>query len=253
MLINERHQRIIDIVRENGTISTLKLSERLFVSPATIRRDLTFLSERGLIKRKHGYVQSIYKSQVEFTNLLRAQVQVPEKKKIAEKCSEFLRDEFTYFLDSSTTVEYLIPYFSKLSNITVITNGLETASKLSYFTQFHLFMAGGAISFSTNSTVGSDTVDHIKRFNSNIFIFSCRALSLSGGIMEANFEQMRTKTAMLENSKKHILLVDHTKFNQFSSFKTCDFSLIDILITDQMPPREYVDFFEKNNVKLIIA
>ena len=253
MLINERHQKILDLLRDKVNISSQELSELLFVSPATVRRDLAYLYSKGLIIKHHGYAQSVFTSQVEYTSLIRAQAQINEKKRIAERCNEFLRDEFTYFIDSSTTASYVIPYFSKFSNITLVTNGLDTANQLSYFTQFHLFLVGGAISFSTNSTVGSDTVEHIKNFNSNIFIFSCQSIDINGGVMEANYEQMRTKAAMLGNSKKHILLVDSTKFDKLSSYKTCNFDDIDILITDKMPSQDYVKVFEKNNIRLIVA
>lgn len=253
MLLNERHQKILNIVGEKASISSQALAEMLYVSPATIRRDLSYLHNKGLIKKSHGFAHSVFSTQVEYTNLLRAQSQVTEKKKIAEKCIDFLRDEFTYFIDSSTTVSYVIPYLSRFSNITVITNGLDTANQLSYFTQFHLFLVGGAISFSTNSTVGSDTVEYIKNFHSNIFLFSCNSISANGGVMEASFEQMRAKSAMLTNSKMHILLVDHTKFDKLSPYTTCGLNEIDILITDKMPSQDYIDAFDKYNVKLIVT
>lgn len=253
MLINTRHQKILDIVREHVTIPTQKLAEMLYVSSATIRRDIAYLDSRGLIKRSHGFVTSIYSTQTEFTNFLRVQKQVPEKKKIAEKCFEFLKNDCTYFLDSSTTVSYIIPYFSKLKGLTIITNGLDTAQQLSALTQFNLFLTCGSISYSTNSTIGSDTVDYINKFNSHIFLFSCNAISVEGGITETNYEQMRTKTAMLKKSKTTILVADHTKFGKLASFKTCDFSDIDILITDKAPTKNFIKASEENNVKLVIA
>ena len=58
---------------------------------------------------------------------------------------------------------------------------------------------------------------------------------------------------MLGNSKKHILLVDSTKFDKLSPYKTCNFDDIDTLITDKMPSQDYVKVFEKNNIRLIVA
>ena len=253
MLVNNRHQKIINIVREHVTISTQKLADLLFVSSATIRRDIAYLDSRGLIKRSHGFVTSVFSTQMEFANLLRVQEQVQEKKRIAAKCYDFLKDDYTYFLDSSTTVSYIIPYISKFKGLTVITNGLDTANQLSLLTQFNLFLTCGSISYLTNSTVGSDTVAYINKFNSHVFLFSCNSISLNGGVTESNYEQMRAKTAMLKNSKTHILVVDSTKFGKLSSFKTCDFDDIDILITDKKPSKEFIKAFEQKNVKLVIA
>ena len=253
MLINTRHQKILDIVREHVTISTQKLADLLYVSSATIRRDIVFLDSKGLIKRTHGFVSSVFSTQIEFANLLRVQEQVQEKKKIAAKCYDFLKDDYTYFLDSSTTVSYIIPYISKFKGLTIITNGLDTANQLSTLTQFNLFLTCGSISYSTNSTIGSDTVDYINKFNGHIFLFSCNSISTNGGVTETNYEQMQTKTAMLKNSKTHILVVDNTKFGKLAPFKTCDFDDIDILITDKMPSEEFIQAFKENNVKLVVA
>lgn len=253
MLINTRHQKILDIVREHVTISTQKLADLLYVSSATIRRDIVFLDSKGLIKRTHGFVSSVFSTQIEFANLLRVQEQVQEKKKIAAKCYDFLKDDYTYFLDSSTTVSYIIPYISKFKGLTIITNGLDTANQLSTLTQFNLFLTCGSISYSTNSTIGSDTVDYINKFNGHIFLFSCNSISINGGVTETNYEQMQTKTAMLKNSKTHILVVDNTKFGKLAPFKTCDFDDIDILITDKMPSEEFIQAFKENNVKLVVA
>lgn len=253
MELNERHQKIIDLVRENLFISSQKLSKLLYVSTATIRRDLVYLSDKGLIKRSHGGAVSIYSTQIEYSNYVRTQAQIIEKKKIAAKCYEYLDDGLAYFIDSSTTVSHVIPYFGHFNDLTIVTNGIDIAEQLSVFTQFHLFLTCGRISFNTNSAVGADTVSYINRFNCNIFLFSCNAISADGGVMEADYEQMETKQAMLLKSKKHILLVDHTKFGKNATFKTCDFSEIDVLITDAMPDIEFVNVLERNNVKLVIS
>lgn len=253
MLLSERHQRIIDLVRDNQTLSTKKISDILYVSSSTIRRDLAYLSNQGLIKRFHGGATSIYTTQIEYSNILRVQTQVSEKKRIASKCAELLEDGRTYFFDSSTTVSHLIPYLKRYTDMTIITNGIDTAKQLSSFTQFKLFLACGVISFSTTSVVGTNTNAYLKKFNSNFFIFSCNGLSLNGGVTEANHEQMETKATMLSNSAVHILLVDHTKFDKTSSYRTCFLEDIDILITDRMPSKKYVETLNQLNVKLIVS
>jgi DeoR/GlpR family transcriptional regulator of sugar metabolism len=58
---------------------------------------------------------------------------------------------------------------------------------------------------------------------------------------------------MLNRSKIHILLADHTKFNKIFMSQTCDFDQLDILITDQIPSKEYVNLLEQNNCQLVIA
>ena len=54
MLENQRKERIIGLLTENTTMSTSELSKRLYVSDATVRRDLGDLERAGRIHRVHG-------------------------------------------------------------------------------------------------------------------------------------------------------------------------------------------------------
>jgi DeoR/GlpR family transcriptional regulator of sugar metabolism len=54
MTLNERHNAILEILKQNRTANVKKLAERLFVSDATIRRDLKEMQALGLIERSHG-------------------------------------------------------------------------------------------------------------------------------------------------------------------------------------------------------
>src|SRR6186713_2588729 len=49
-----RAQMILQELLRAGKVSVLSLAHRLKVSPATIRRDLSDLEQRGLLRRSHG-------------------------------------------------------------------------------------------------------------------------------------------------------------------------------------------------------
>lgn len=52
----ERHDRLLDLVREHGTARVAELADRLGVSAVTVRRDVEALAGRGLLDRVHGQV-----------------------------------------------------------------------------------------------------------------------------------------------------------------------------------------------------
>ncbi|MEV6199181.1 substrate-binding domain-containing protein [Streptomyces sp. NPDC051771] len=52
----ERHARLLDLVRERGTVRVAELAGLLGVSPVTARRDVEALASRGLLDRVHGQV-----------------------------------------------------------------------------------------------------------------------------------------------------------------------------------------------------
>ena len=51
MMISERHIRIVEELKNDPEISVKALSEKLFVSEPTVRRDLTELHNKGIINK----------------------------------------------------------------------------------------------------------------------------------------------------------------------------------------------------------
>ena len=56
---------------------------------------------------------------------------------------------------------------------------------------------------------------------------------------------------MKKQADKTILLIDHTKFNKSSFIKVFDFKDIDMVITDEKPNEEWIEYLKKNKVDLI--
>lgn len=250
MLITERHQKILNIVKKRKHISTQELIDLLYVSPATLRRDLIKLEQEGLLRRSFGAVSDIDPLS-DVSIHIRSQEQLKEKRKIAAKCLSLLKDDSSYFIDSSSTVGILLEHFKKFENITIVTNGIDNSKILTNAKLAHIYITPGLLNYRTNSITGSDTIGYVNSFNCNYFIFSCTGINLNG-INEANFEQNNIKKAMLKNSKTKILLVDYTKFDKIYLSKTANFEDIDYIITDRLPDKKYIEAFKEANVTLIV-
>ena len=54
MIPDERRKEILELLDEKGYVSVKDLSQRLYVSLPTIRRDLTLLEREGYVLRTHG-------------------------------------------------------------------------------------------------------------------------------------------------------------------------------------------------------
>ena len=52
MFIEERHQAILDLLNEKGSITTTEIQEKFAVSYDSAKRDLRILEEKGLAEKK---------------------------------------------------------------------------------------------------------------------------------------------------------------------------------------------------------
>jgi len=253
MLINDRYDKILALLQKEKSISVKRLTDLLFVSEATLRRDLTIMEQKGLLQRNYGGASIIESATVESSLIVREQKQIKEKRKIAIKCLDFIHEGESYFIDSSSTVTQILYLLKSYKDLTFITNGLNNALILANSSDAKVYLTSGIVFTKTNSILGTEAIEYLKNFFCSAFIFSCGGISLNEGITEASYEQSLVKRTMINQSKLHILLVDHTKFSKIFLCRTCGFERIDYLITDQMPSDEYMDLFSKNNVKVLIA
>lgn len=71
MIKDERVLELIEIIKKKKRIAVKELAEITFSSTSTLRRDLIFLENQGLIKRKHGYVTLSSMNTIELSHQIR--------------------------------------------------------------------------------------------------------------------------------------------------------------------------------------
>jgi len=248
----ERGEQIIAILKEKNSISVRDLSEKLYVSQATIRRDLNKLEKNGLVIRTFGGVcLSRHQVNRETASFYRAEESMLQKKSICNLVAPFIHDNMCLFLDSSTTVFHIISILNRFESLTIITNGLSLATEIIKNTSHEVILVGGVIQPNTNSILGSIANNIINSFHADLTIMSSTAVSERFGFSESTIEQSSLKQAMIRNSDLAIVLITSSKFDKESLYRTTDIKNINVLITDKKPSQNYIDICERNNVKLI--
>lgn len=250
MFLNERQQIILAILKKKKIIRVKELQEQVFCSPSTLRRDLIELEKAGVLVRSHGRIQYLPEKNTELSSFYRESENKEEKEIISKLATILLADGMSFFIDSSSTVEQIIPYLNTYKNIVVITNNYKLGTFISESDNITGFLIGGKIKQHSSSIIGSITGAFIEQFKTDFTIFSCRGID-QNGMYEADQEQSIIKQQMLNNSKNNILLIDHTKFNKSHVYRLSDFDNIDYIITDEEPDQEMMRIFKEKRCEVI--
>ncbi len=241
MLTLKRQEEILEILNKNKQATVEELASELFVSGATIRRDLSAMEKQGLIKRSHGGAIPFRSIAEESAFAIREQENTLAKRVIANLSFKLVKNGDAVFLDSSSTTGFLIPLLNNLKYLSVTTIGLRNALLLSQTNNIKIYIAGGQIQNHSNSITGSDTLDYISRIHADVAFISCSGVDLNAGFTDADIEQSKLKAQMRKNSKIVAMLADSTKFNKTFMCTDFDFGEIDYLVTDKRPPEEYYE------------
>jgi DeoR/GlpR family transcriptional regulator of sugar metabolism len=237
----ERHNQIIAYLEKHDIASVQELSEKLFASPSTIRRDLSLLQEQGIVLRLHGGAVLASGSNYDAPSMLRRQQALAEKQRIAELASQFLQPSSSYFFDSSTTSAVLAEKLENYPNTRILTNGMEIPNRMNNSENVSIISCGGQLCPPWSEFTGNISIHAIEAMNADVFFLSCGAFNLEQGGTEFREENVAVKRAFLKNSRKHILLCDRSKFDDVLFYNSVAIEELDYIVTDGRPPERYVE------------
>ena len=250
MLKNERQREIVNLLKLNeGLMTVTELSRTLYASESSIRRDLSALEERGVIRRTHGGAELV----TNFSNAIafnkRAHHNMAAKKAIAKKAATLISDDDVIFLDQSSTAYYLANEILDKKSITVITNNIEIVSLLSN-TRIKTVCSGGVLG-SDNRTclLGSAAEKTFEDIYADLVFFSTKSLTSEGVIFDCDRDEVFVRKAMLENANEKVFLCDSEKIDSFSAFKQCTLDTVDYLVCENKKAEKFKDKFP--NLKIL--
>ena len=250
----ERQEDIIKILNEKKVVSVTTLASTLYVSEATIRRDLSKLERKGLVTRTFGgVVLNPNTPNKETTFEIREKTNLNEKRALCQKASAYIKDNFTIFLDSSTTLLNIVPYLNLFENLVIITNGLFVANEIINKTKHQVILPGGLVQANTNSMLGTIALNNLSAFHTDLTIMSTSAFDFEFGPTESTIEQAEIKRIMIKNSDYRILLCDKQKINKKSLFRTSSLNDFNIFITNHNLEEKEKNILNSYNIKYIIS
>lgn len=228
----EREQKLLNLILQTDHITVDELSQKLYISKPTVRRDLLKLEKKGLILRTHGGAEPLKKAaDATIPFLLREQEQNEAKQAMALKAARLITDGDTIMLDGTTSAYCLIPYLSEFKNLIVITSGIKAAYLLGRL-NIKTICTGGEILNDSFSLIGPEALRTIRHYNADICFFSCRGISNEGLLTDNSIEENQIRKAMLSRSKKKILLCDSSKLGHTFLNTLCTLDDIDEVISE---------------------
>ncbi|WP_269522843.1 DeoR/GlpR family DNA-binding transcription regulator [Coraliomargarita parva] len=231
MLAPERQQQILALLEERGTLRTIDLAEEFQVTDETIRRDLQVLAESNQLTRVHGGASSLSGRPKLQSFTERRGLQVESKKAIAQAALSLVQPGRTYAFDSSTTAFALISALPDLP-YRVVTNAYAVLDHMTRMENVELICTGGRFHPKTQTFVGGESIDTLRRHNVHTAFISCIGFDTQRGASEGFEQQATYKERLVQLAESVVLLVDSTKLNQRSEYFFAGHESISLIITD---------------------
>jgi len=255
MLVGQRRNRIIELLKENYSISVADLCEILEASEATIRRDLSILESSGKLERTHGGAIYNESNRINIEDVLSSREGkfLNEKQLIAKKAFDLLENHDTIVLDAGTTT-YELAYLIGQSDLhlTIVTNSMIVFKELAKNPNVELIILGGKVRTNTLASVGSAAVELMQRLFVDKAFLGTNGISLNEGFTTTDMDEAGIKRAMIQSSKQRIILADNSKFNKVYINQFAPVSMVDVIVTDNQTNKELLnEFIERYDIKVL--
>ena len=253
MTLAERHNAILELLKQRGTVPVSDLAEILKVSSVTIRKDLTLLEEKKLLYRTHGrailinpYINDRHVSEKEKLN-------TEEKKAIGKMASTLIAPDDTIIIASGTTMFFLAHQIVPEDHLTVITSSITVTSILARYKNIDIIQLGGLVRNSSVSAVSEYAEKMLEDFSCSKLFIGVDGIDLDYGLTTTNLLEASLNKSMIKAAQKTIVLTDSSKFGRRGFGKICGLDTIDQIITDVKVPSQTVKALEDMGIEVTIA
>lgn len=253
MFMEERLEKILEIIQDKKKVLVKDLSEKFNVSESMIRKDLQRLEKEGKIKRTYGGAILERGRAYNENTTSRVFVNIERKEHIAKVVCDILEEEDVIFLDiSSTNLTIASMIRNTTKNITVITNMNRILMEFDYSPNIEVISVGGTFNKRLGGTVGAYTVEQIKHFNIDKAFVGAGGVNIEENFLSNfNFDESIVKKEILKNSKKNYIVMDDEKFYKDGAHKFGTLEDVDYIITDKAPDDTVKVELDKYDVKVI--
>lgn len=252
MFAKERHAKILEMLKDNGSVSTSQLMDEFSVSIETVRRDLLILEESGMLQRVHGGAVAM-SDIIAFHELpQRMQENVAQKQELCRTAMAFVKNGDIIGVDAgSTAIVFAEALKERFTDLTVITYSLDVFLALHQYRNFRVILCGGDYDPSENCFVGALALNMLNSLRVHkVFLFPT-AVSLQYGICEHESEVLIMQQALRRIGSQVYVLADSSKFEHTDLLKQEDMLPGYVYITDSELPAKWKTMYAENQIQVI--
>lgn len=249
-LQHDRQHEIYRLALRDGSVDVANLAQRFRVTTETIRRDLSDLQHRRLVRRVHGGAVPTVRANHEPSVDARDMQNPEEKLRIAERAVAEVPERGSVLIDSGSTGQRIAEVFPVDRDVHVVTNSLMTALTLSRRGLRHLTVLGGSVTSERFAMLDTSALLTLQDMSVDVLFISCDGLSLRRGLTTPYREEQTMKRAMIACSRQVVGVVDASKFGSEQLFGFARLSELDLLVTDTRAEPAVVDTLSASGLEV---
>ncbi|RZZ89199.1 transcriptional repressor AgaR [Pseudoxanthomonas winnipegensis] len=252
---SQRRLQISELVRQHGSVQVTALAKRFGVSMQTVRKDLRYLEERGVMARAYGGAidsNVVGHTATEPPYETKRTAHLDEKRRIGARAAALVQAGDTIAIDSGTTAIQLAEALPDIE-ITVVTNDFGVLSSLAPKSNINIVMLGGELRRKNMAFYGGLTVEALDALHVDKLFLGVDGLDLERGITTHYEPEAMLNRKMVEAARMVVAITDSSKFGKVCLHRIIPVSGLNALITDTGAPDDITSACQALGVEVVRA
>ncbi|MBL6457234.1 DeoR/GlpR transcriptional regulator [Belnapia sp. T6] len=251
---DSRHAGILDALRRRGGYAGIEeLASGLSVTPQTIRRDLSELAEKGLLRRHHGGA-SLPSSIANTDYAVRHVENSAAKQRIARAAAALIPDGSSLFLTLGTTVEATAAALAATHrDLLVVTNSSAAARILGAAPGMQVHLLGGVWQARNGGLTGATAAEMAGRWRCDALLTGGGAIGADGWLLDYHEDEVAVARAMLARAGRLVIVADSAKFHRAAPCRVAQPGRGGMLVTEAAAPAATGRALRAAGAEIVIA
>lgn len=252
LTVQERRNKIIEMLNESGKVDVNELSKIFGVSNVVIRTDLSELEKLDLLSRVHGGAITSYKSYYDMSLVQRSNVNSRQKSAIAARINGMIHDDDTVMMNAGTTPLFVMRALTD-KKITIVTNSIALALEGAKNQNFKIILLGGDVDPEYQFTYGISVLKVLEQYVADVLILSVDGIDPNKGISTFYYQEAEICRRMIKQSRQTIVAADSSKIGRTVFAKIDNLNSIDKIVTNDKVPAQYLRKLKLKGIDVITA
>lgn len=246
--VEQRQAEILEILNQSGKVEVTKLAAKCGVSLVTMRKDLSELEARGLLKREQGTAFLVEENDMR----RRLAVNYAVKCKLARRAADLVADGETVMIESGSCCILLAEELCRSKkHVTVITNSIFMAEYIGKDKNISLVLLGGDYQADSQAVVGPVARMGAAMFHVHRLFAGTDGYLQGSGFTGDNHLRAELIRSMAENAEQVVMLTESFKFSKQGIVPLFQPQEVDYLVTDSFMPENAEKELELQGVRIM--
>ena len=254
MFLEERQEKILELLATNGKVLVKELAEQFGVTEDSIRKDLSALELDGKLKRTYGGAVAIREKLHVMEANKRRTINVEAKRKIAAAAFKLIKPGDMICLDISTINIALAELIAKAElDCKVVTNMIDVLTILANNPKIELIFIGGKLNRSRDGFCDGLAAELITRLKPDLAFIGVVGVDVKdNSVSTYQIEDGIFKAKAIGVSKKSYIVAEANKFSTDGNYTFARVEDFDGVITDTKPKSDLLRAANDLDIEIIL-